>query len=180
MAGSARADRPWLLKSPAYGSQELEILKVFPDARFVMAHRSPLRTVPSTCTLVGYFRRAYGTSTPDPMLLMEHAAASMDAQRDIRRARPDIPLDLLFDDIVGDLETVVERVYGHAGMTLNEESRDRMLRWDEQNAMHKLGTFEYSLAEIGLDEAVIRDRMRSYFELLDQLTDGRSARQGRP
>ena len=124
---------------------------------------------------------AYGTSTPDPTLLMEHAAASMEAQRDIRRARPDLPLlDLLFDDIVGDLETVVERVYGHAGMTLNEESRDRMLRWDEQNAMHKLGRFEYSLAEIGLDEAVIRDRMRSYFELLDQLTDGRSARQGRP
>ena len=122
--GLARADRPWLLKSPAYGAQELEILEVFPDARFVMAHRSPLRTVPSTCTLVGHFRRAYGTSTPDPMLLMEHAAASMEAQSDIRRAHPDLPLlDLLFDDIVGDLETVVERVYAHAGMTLSDESR---------------------------------------------------------
>ena len=30
-----------------------------------MAHRSPLRTVPSTCTLVGHFRRAYGTSFND-------------------------------------------------------------------------------------------------------------------
>lgn len=44
-----------------------------------------------------------------------------------------------------------------------------MLRWDAENAMHKLGRFEYSLAEIGLDEAVIRDRMRGYFELLDLL-----------
>jgi hypothetical protein len=55
-----------------------------------------------------------------------------------------------------------------------------MLHWDERNAMHKLGKFEYSLADIGLDEPVIRDRMRSYFELLDQLADGRSAPLGRP
>jgi hypothetical protein len=172
--GLARSDRPWLLKSPAYGSQELEILDVFPDARFVMAHRSPLSTVPSTCTLVGHFRRAYGTSTPDPMLLMEHAAASMDAQSEIRRAHRDLPLlDLRFDDIVGDLGTVVERVYGHAGMTLNDESRDRMRRWDEENAMHRLGTFEYSLAEIGLGGAVIRERMRTYFALLDRLEQAR-------
>ena len=89
-------------------------------------------------------------------------------------------LDLLFDDIVGDLETVVERVYGHAGMTLSNESRRNMLRWDEQNAMHKLGTFEYSLDEIGLDEAIIRDRMRGYFELLERLDQGRPAPPGRP
>jgi hypothetical protein len=172
--GLARPGRPWLLKSPSYGSQELEILKVFPDARFVMAHRSPLRTVPSTCALVGHFRRAYGTSAPDPMLLLEHAAASMEAQTDIRRAHPDLPLlDLLFDDIVGDLPAVVDRIYAHAGMTLHDEARRNMLRWDEQNAMHKLGTFEYSLAESGLDETVVRSRMRSYFDLLDQLADGR-------
>lgn len=179
--GLARADRPWLLKSPAYGSQELEILKVFPDARFVMAHRSPLRTVPSTCTLVGHLRRAYGTTAPDPMVLMEHAAASMEAQIEIRRAHPDLPLlDLLFDDIVGDLPAVVERVYDHAGMVLSDEARHNMLLWDRRNAMHKLGTFEYSLDEIGLDEAAIRHRMRSYFELLDRLSPTRRASRGRP
>jgi hypothetical protein len=75
---------------------------------------------------------------------------------------------------------VVERVYDHAGMTLSDDSRDRMLRWDERNAMHKLGKFEYSLAEIGLDGTVIRDRMRSYFELLDRLEQARHASLGRP
>ena len=126
-------------------AQELEILKVFP--RRPVRDGAPLAAQDGAVDVHArrYFRQAYGTSTPDPMLLMEHAAASMEAQRDIRQACPDLPLlDLLFDDIVGDLETVVERVYGHAGMTLSEESRDRMLRWDEQNAMHKLGTFEYS------------------------------------
>jgi Sulfotransferase family len=168
--GLAGAGRPWLLKSPSYTSRELDILRVFPDARFVMAHRSPLRTVPSMCTLVGHFRRAYGTSTPDPVLLTEHNAASMDAQLAIRRAHPGLPLlDLRFEDIVGDLPAVVERVYAHAGMKLSDTARSNMRRWDDENAMHKLGTFTYSLDEIGLDEAFVRTRMRGYLEFLDGL-----------
>lgn len=179
--GLASPDRMWLLKSPSWNSKELDILRVFPDARFVMAHRTPLRTLPSMCKLVGLFRTAYSTSKPDPTLLMEHAATTMDVQRDIRRARPDLPLlDVLFEDVVGDLRAVVERVYAHAGMTLSDEARDRMLRWDETNAMHKLGRFEYSLAEIGLDEAIIRERMRSYFELLQQLVQRRPTDDRRP
>ncbi|HKY13738.1 MAG TPA: sulfotransferase [Microthrixaceae bacterium] len=163
----ADASRPWLLKSPAYTSRELDVLEVFPDARFVMAHRSPLETLPSTCKLVGHFRKAYGTSTPDPLPLMAHAAASIDAQLAIRRAHPDLPLlDLLFDDITDNLPAIVGRVYTHAGIPLRETAREEMVRWDEDNAMHKLGRFTYSLGEIGLDEATVRERMASSFELL--------------
>ena len=35
--------------------------------------------------------------------------------------------------------------------------------------MHKLGRFKYSLEEIGLDEATVRERMASSFELLDMV-----------
>ena len=175
--GLASPDRMWLLKSPSWNSKELDLLRVFPDARFVMAHRSPLRTVPSMCKLVGLFRQAYGTSRPDPRLLMEHAASTMDAQAAIRRAHPDLPLlDVLFEDILDDVPAVVERVYAHSGMTPSAGARDDVVRWDEENGMHKLGRFEYSLADTGLDETAIRDRMRSYFELLEQLAQGRGDR----
>ena len=53
--------------------------------------------------------------------------------------------------------------------------RDDMRRWDEDNAMHKLGRFTYSLEEIGLDEATIRDRMASSFELLDMIQTRRDS-----
>jgi Sulfotransferase family len=168
--GLARADRPWLLKSPSYSSRELDILQVFPDARFVMAHRSPLQTLPSMCTLVAHLRRAYGTSKPDARLLFEHAASSMDAQQAIRRAHADLPLlDVRFEDIVGDLPELLERVYAHAGMTLTDSARTNMARWDAEHAMHKHGAFTYSLDDVGLDEREIRDRMSGYFAFLDQL-----------
>jgi hypothetical protein len=35
--------------------------------------------------------------------------------------------------------------------------------------MHKLGEFRYSLEDAGLDEAVVRERMAGYFELLERL-----------
>ena len=168
--GLASADRPWLLKSPSYSSSELAILRTFPDARFVMAHRSPLETLPSMCKLVSHLRRAYGTSDPDPRHLLEHAASSMEAQQEIRRAHPDLPLlDVLFEDVVGDLPTVVQRIYAHAGMRLTESARATMMQWDADNTMHQRGAFRYSLDEIGIDEQTIRTRMSGYFELLDQL-----------
>jgi len=168
--GLAGADRPWLLKSPSYTAKELEILQVFPDARFVMAHRSPLRTLPSMCTLVASFRRAFGTSTPDSKLLFEHAASALEAQQAIRRSHRNLPLlDVRFEDVVGDLPAVVERVYAHAGMTLTDPARTNMVRWDAENTMHKYGAFTYSLDDVGLDEQEIRERMSDYFSLLDQL-----------
>jgi hypothetical protein len=168
--GLARADRPWLLKSPSYTSHELDILQVFPDARFVMAHRSPLQTLPSTCKMVSHFRQAYGTSKPDTTVLFEHAASSLDAQQAIRRDHPDLPLlDIRFEDIVGDLATVTERVYAHAGMPLTDTARAAMLQWDAENAMHKYGAFTYSLDAVGLDERQVRERMSGYFKLLDEL-----------
>jgi hypothetical protein len=168
--GLADARRPWLLKSPDYCARELDILEVFPDARFVMAHRSPLETLPSMCTLVGHFRRAYGAPAPDPTLLMDHAASSVERQLAIRREHPDLPLlDVLFDDVTGDLPAVLEQIYAHAGMTLNETARRRMQRWDTENGMHKLGRFAYSLEDVGLAEAEVRSRMAASFDLLDDL-----------
>lgn len=168
--GLASAEKPWLLKSPNYNGLELEILKVFPHARLIMAHRSPLKTLTSMCKLVQCFREAYSDLKPDLGLIVEHNYRNLDAHLVNRRANPGLPLlDVRFEDIVGNLPKVLERIYADAGLTLSRESLDRMLHWDGDNAMHKQGEFKYSLQELGLDEAAIRDRMAGYFQLLDKL-----------
>ena len=168
--GLASADKPWLLKSPNYNGLELEILKVFPDARLIMAHRSPLKTLTSMCKLVQCFRAAYSELQPDLGLIVEHNVLNMEAHLANRSAHPELPLlDVRFEDIVGALPAVLQRIYADAGLPLSEPALARMLRWDAENAMHKQGEFKYSLAELGLEEAALRRKMASYFEFLDQL-----------
>ncbi|MCB2059795.1 MAG: sulfotransferase [Novosphingobium sp.] len=169
--GLANPDRPWLLKSPNYNGLELQLREIFPNARFVVANRSPLQTLASMCKLVQCFRKAYGSSDVDNDLIIEGNYRSMAAHLANRKANPDLPiLDLRFEDIVGALPETIERVYAHADMELTPTARERMLRWNAENAMHKLGEFKYSLEDAGLKETVIRERMADYFDHLDTLT----------
>ncbi len=168
--GLARADRPWVLKCPSYLSQELDLLEVFPDATFVVAHRSPLETIPSMCKLLECFHTAYGDSTPTTRHALANTAWVLDTHLANRAARPELPvLDLRFEDIVGDLPAAVDRIYDHADMALSDQARANMLRWDDEHTMHELGRFEYSLEQYGLDADQIRSTLRDYFELIESL-----------
>jgi hypothetical protein len=168
--GLADRAKPWLLKSPNYNGFEPLIREIFPDARFVVANRSPIETLASMCKLVRCFRQAYGSPDADNALIIEGNYRSMAAHLANRRDHPELPiLDLRFEDIVGALPQVLQRVYDHAGIALTPASHERMLSWDSANTMHKLGEFRYTLADAGLDEAVIRQRMADYFEHLKRL-----------
>lgn len=168
--GLASPGKPWLLKSPNYNGHELAIRNIFPKARFVVANRSPLETLASMCKLLRCFRQAYGSPEVDNALIVEGNYRSMDAHLENRAAHPDLPiLDLCFEDIVGDLPTSIERIYAHAGLPLREPAREAMLARDATNRMHKLGGFRYTLAEAGLQEHVIRQRMAPYFRHLETI-----------
>ncbi|MBW8753086.1 MAG: sulfotransferase [Sphingomonadales bacterium] len=168
--GLAAPGRPWLLKSPNYNGHEPAIREVFPDARFVVANRSPLETLASMCKLLRCFRQAYGKPDVDNAAIIEGNYRAIEAHLANRAAHPELPiLDLRFRDVVGALPETIERIYAHASLTLTAAARERMFAWNAANAMHKLGEFKYSLADAGLDEAVIRQRMAGYFELLDRL-----------
>lgn len=168
--GLANPDRPWLLKSPNYNGLELQLREIFPEARFVVANRSPLETLASMCKLVRCFRQAFGDPEVDNAAIVEGNYRAMEAHLANRQAHPELPiLDLRFEDIVGNLPATLRQVYEHAGLELTETARQRMLAWNEQNTMHKLGEFRYSLADAGLEEAIIRKRMARYFEQLDRL-----------
>ena len=172
--GLASPDRPWLLKSPNYNGLELQLQEVFPQARFVVANRSPLETLASMCKLLHCFRLAFGNPEVDNLAIVEGNYRAMAAHLANRKAHPGLPiLDLRFEDIVGGLPQVLERVYAHAGIALPAASRRRMLDWNATNRMHRMGEFRYSLADAGLDEAVIRDRMAGYFEHLERLAAAR-------
>ncbi len=169
--GLASPEKPWLLKSPNYNGHEPTIRKIFPGARFVVANRSPLQTLASMCKLVQCFRQAYGRPDTDSALIIEGNFRGMEAHLANRRKHPDLPiLDVRFEDVVGAFAATIQRIYDHAGMTLTEEARERIVAWNAGNTMHKLGEFRYTLADAGFEEAVIRQRMASYFDHLEMIS----------
>ena len=52
----ARRRRRWVRKAPSHLSQLRTLFAVYPDATVVQLHRDPLKTVPSTVSLMGTIR----------------------------------------------------------------------------------------------------------------------------
>lgn len=181
--GLASGNKKWLLKSPTYYGSEAALLRIFPDAQFVMTHRSPLQTVPSACKLIECFRRPFGNAPVDAAALTIGFGMLMDLHIANRRALSQLRiLDLSFDDINCSIEAIVERIYEHCSMRLTDEVRQRVCKWTRDNPMHRLGRFNYSLEQYGLSAEQVNKAMAGYLELIDQLfatQKHRAAEEGR-
>ena len=166
--GLAARGKPWLLKSPMYTAMEPVLLDVFPGARLVMTHRSPLQTLPSTCKLLECFRRPFSEQPPNTGMVVEGFAMAVDAQLGNRQAFPELPLlDVAFDDVSASWPQVAERIYAHVGLALTAVSRERTVEWEARNPAQKYGRFSYSLEEFGLTESQIMTRMSGYVAFLE-------------
>ena len=103
---AANAARRWVLKAPSHLSQLRTLFEVYPDARVVQIHRDPLKSVPSTISLMGTIKamrcEAVDVDTLVPWVSMGYAmmlddtmdarAAGRAARRPVRRRavrRPD-------------------------------------------------------------------------------------------
>ena len=168
--GLASMAKPWLLKAPTYYGLETELLKVFPDAHLVMAHRSPLQTIPSSCKLIEGFRIPFAEAPVDPVALSAGFAMMMNYHLAVRGSLADGKiLDLSFGEITRSIDAVTEKIYAHIGMPMSNASRQRMQQWSVNNPMHKNGVFKYSLEEFGLSGEKIKQDMSAYLVLLQTL-----------
>lgn len=168
--GLARPDRKWLLKAPTYYGLEEAILHVFPDADFVMTHRSPLKTVPSSCRLIDLFRIPFGSAPVDIPALLGGFVAMMDLHIQNRERLPNLRiLDLHFDEITSSMATAAEKIHAHAGLGFPAASRQRIADWEAAHPQHAKGSFTYSLAGYGLDEASLERDFANYIGLMQRL-----------
>src|SRR3546814_6544366 len=72
----------------------------------------------------------------------------------IRAAHPEIPIqDYYYEDVRDDAAGLAERIFAFWGLHLSDESSARMQAWEGRNTQHKLGRFEYTVEESGLDVA---------------------------
>lgn len=165
----------WSLKAPGHMLAIDALLAVYPDARLVVTHRDPVKTVgssaslsttsrPETLTLPGAFTRDdmfryFGT------MWMESLGLMVDRLIEVRDRIGDGRFyDVEFDRFVVDPIAEVGRIYSHFGEELSGEAEQAMRVHLDANPQGRYGTHEYTLERFGLSGHQINERFLRYTE----------------
>jgi hypothetical protein len=158
----------WVLKAPSHLGQLRTLFAVYPDARVVQIHRDPLKSVPSTISLMGTIKSMRSddvdTGALAPWVSIGYASM-LDDTLDAR-ASGELPdeqfVDVRYADLMDDPAATILSVYdrleieapaGHDGAIRSH------LAARPQGAH---GVHRYSLADAGLDPDRERARFRRY------------------
>ena len=159
--------RPWLLKCPLNQGFEAQITAVFPDARFIVTHRNPVKLIPSVCRLLEMSRHMYPATVDHlddigqaTLMIFTQAEAAQTAWRD---ANPEVPvLDLAFSDIDDEGLRESDKTLRFLGIECTDADRYSIRKWIKDNRREKHGRHEYSLADYGLTERDVEAQFIEY------------------
>jgi hypothetical protein len=162
-----RAER-WLLKAPSHLFQLRALFAVYPEARIIQTHRDPLKTIPSSLSLMGTLKWMR-CEISDPAATAESTASGYAYiyRRQIeQRSRGELPdaqfLDVRYADVVADPGGTVERVYQALGWRFAPALRQAVEDYVKRKPKGSRGVHHYSLAEMGLDAETERRRFAFY------------------
>jgi hypothetical protein len=165
--------KQWVMKSPLHLAMLRELFSVFPDARLVVNHRDPTRTLSSLLSLFEASRRQFGIPiTVDRNFALGLTEAIATGYEDMIRRRRDPKVNALFVDVnYLDLErdpiSQVRKIYDHFGMTLDDTAIRAMLAYIDENRKGKHGKHRHRLEDSGLHVEEVRERFMNYLNVYD-------------
>lgn len=166
----SRAPGWWTLKLPSHAIAVDAILKVYPDARFVLTHRDPIKPVGSSCSLVDQIMAQQNTTVDRAGIGYQTAtllALSAERMSKARDDNPHVPfLDLHYTAFVSDPMTAVHRLYAFIEQDLPPDVAHRMARaLVGHNAMRDTqGAHRYRLEDYGLTRTTLEPMFADYVE----------------
>lgn len=162
-----RRDR-WVLKAPSHLAQLRTLFAVYPDARVVQIHRDPLKTVPSTISLMATLKSMHsddvdGTALA-PLVSMGYGLM-LDDTIDAR-ASGELPddqfVDVRYHELMADPPGTVEQAYRALGITWPAGLAGAIRAHLAERPKGARGVHEYSLSDMGLDASTERARFTRY------------------
>ncbi len=164
--------KQWILKSVMYNGDIDTVLKVFPNARFVCAHRPVEKQMASWVSMMILIRQMLAPEMKASLIshdVLENYAEAMDRHLLLRKFIPaDRILDVAYRDICENPFDVIKNIYDFAGWAWTEDGEQAMADWDSDNVQHKHGKRGYALEDSGLTEKEIRDRLADYSQYFEQ------------
>jgi hypothetical protein len=169
----SKAPGTWSLKMPSHSVHIEALLKVFPDARLIWAHRDPYKATGSLCNL---------WRLPQSLVmnteLLDQADMGRAATWQMRyhvdrplRARDRIGDDRFFHmyyhEMMRDPMDVMRRIYEWTDEPLTAETEARMRNWVAEHPQDLFALNTYSLDQYGLTVEQLKPVFAEYLDTFD-------------
>ena len=162
--------RPWALKSPVHIGRLPALFTVYPDARVILTHRDPAKTVPSMVSTVAAGRRVRSDDIDVASLAatagmgLGFQLGAVVAQRADGSLPPEQIADFHYMDFLRDAVGAIKSAYDQLGMPFAPEFADRIRDYLDNRPQDKHGVHKYSAADFGLDVDQIRTDFAAYID----------------
>jgi hypothetical protein len=174
LAGWARGQDdalPWILKTPQHALDLPSLLRVFPDARIIFAHRDPESVVGSSCSLVWNQMVIHSRGLEPRDVGCEWLRKSRVQVERMRAGREAIParrrIDVRFEDMERDWRAVMKRIYGFLDMDIAPALPAMAAYLDRAQRLRNGYRHNYSLAAFGLDTHEVGEMFSDYRQAFD-------------
>lgn len=167
-----RPKRRWALKYPNHLLALDAMVKVYPDARFVMTHRDPVQAVASLANLTWRLSAVRQAEPADPAtvgrymfrFIAEHVDRLMAF---VQGPDADRIKHVDYYRMVREPGQVMREINKAIGLDLPPETEAEINHWHDKNPKGARGANPYTLEQFGLNEAEVVERLTPYMRHFD-------------
>ena len=174
----SKAPGTWSLKMPSHSVHIEALLKVFPDARLIWAHRDPYKATGSLCNLWRLPQSLVMNTELVDQTEMGRAAMwqmSYHVDRPLRardRIGDERFFHMYYHEMMRDPMDVMRRIYEWADEPLTAETEARMRKWLAEHPQDLFALNAYSLDQYGLSVDQLKPVFAEYLDTFDIELEG--------
>jgi hypothetical protein len=158
--------RPWVLKSPMHLMRLPALFTIYPDARVILTHRDPVKTVASSVSTLAAGRWVRSNEVDTEKIAATSGFALSFTLNALAEQRSQLPsgqvTDLHYLDLIADPVGAIEDAYAALGLPMDAQVPDKIRAYLAGRPQHKHGQHRYSAADFGLDPEQIRATFKPY------------------
>ena len=156
----------WLLKDPSHISHIPEILEIYPNARFINIHRSPMESIASFCSLTKNIRSAFSKNIDSKQIgdvildFWQHSLNKGLVEK--QKLSHGQIVDVSYSKFITDPLLTIKNIYTRFGLDIDIETENKMEQYLINQSNIKKQKHSYSLEEYGLNEDKINYHLKEY------------------
>ena len=156
----------WLLKDPSHIGHIPEILKIYPNARFINIHRSPMESIASFCSLTKNIRSAFSKNVAPEQIggvILDFWQHSLNKGMVEKHKLSDQQIvDVSYSNFIANPLSTIKNIYNRFGLDIDIETENKMEQYLINQRYIKKQKHSYSLEEYGLDEDKVNNHLKDY------------------